>query len=122
MSDVFETPGSLEEESEHNINFEEEDEFDTWDLLDAVDLFDQMRDHLNDRDEYRPPLMRDRLLELHQLAMDAYPNGDQKKLTQLYATAEDLESIAFDLMMQAEKIHEILEKLTRTEPEGLRGY
>jgi hypothetical protein len=101
---------------------EEGEGFDTWDLLDAVDHFDEMRTHLNDAGPFRPPIMRDELLALHQLAMEAYPGGPKESLVKLYDAAEDLESIAFDLMMQAEKLHEILQSLTATEPEDLRGY
>lgn len=122
MSDLFEDSETPDDDSSDDIIFEDAEDFDSWDLLDAVDLFDEMRDHLNDQTEYRPPLMRDQLLELHQLAMEAYPGGNKEKLVKLYDSAEDLESIAFDLMMQAEKIHKILEKLTSTEPEDLRGY
>ena len=75
-------PKTSEEESVDSVVSEEEDDFDTWDLLDAVDSFDQMRDHLNDREEYRPPLMPDQLLELHQLAMEAYPRRKQRNTHQ----------------------------------------
>lgn len=123
MSGLFDVTGNNPQgELGNGVIFEESEDFNTWDLLDAVEYFDEMRDHLNDRTRYRPPLMRDQLLELHQLAMDAYPDGNKETLAKLYDRAENLESIAFDLMMQAEKIHIILEKLTRTEPENLRGY
>lgn len=46
----------------------------------------------------------------------------KESLVKLYDAAEDLESIAFDLTMQAEKFHEIRQSLTDTEPEDLRGY
>ncbi len=54
--------------------------------------------------------------------MEAYPGGNKETLVKLYDAAEDLESIAFDLMIRAEKLHEILQALTNTEPEDLRGY
>lgn len=96
--------------------------FETRDLLAAVDVFDEMRDHLNDRTEYRPPLMRDQLLNLHQLAMEAYPNGSKEDLIKFYDDAEDLAGTAFELMEQAEKLYQFLETLMATEPKDLRDY
>ena len=110
------------DETEDDVIPAESQGFDTWDLLDAVDLFDEMRTHLSDAGHSRPPIMRDEILSLHQLAMEAYPSGDKEALIKLYDAAEDLESTAFDLMIQAEKLHDILQALTTTEPEDLRGY
>jgi hypothetical protein len=45
-----------------------EDNFETADLLRAVDEIDKMRSYLNDRDNFRPPQIRDDLLKLHGLA------------------------------------------------------
>ncbi|GAC1377991.1 MAG: hypothetical protein NVS2B15_20100 [Pseudarthrobacter sp.] len=66
--------------------------------------------------------MRGELLDLHQLAMEAYPNGSKEDLIKLYEDAEDLESTAFELMEQAEKLHQVLLSLMATEPEDLRDY
>ncbi|MET3721801.1 MULTISPECIES: transposase [unclassified Arthrobacter] len=113
MRDLFE-----DEENDVEIKHE----FETRDLLAAVDVFDEMRTHLNDMGIARPPQMRGELLDLHQLAMEAYPNGSKEDLIKLYEDAENLESAAFELMEQAEKLHQLLESLMATEPEDLRGY
>lgn len=100
---------------------EEDDRtFETWDLLAAVDSFDEMRTHLNDQGVARPPQMRNELLALHALAMEVFPNGPKKELVKLYDRAEELEGLAFDLMTQSEKLHRILESLMNTEPDELR--
>ncbi|QCO99640.1 hypothetical protein FCN77_20450 [Arthrobacter sp. 24S4-2] len=112
MKDLF-------EDEENDVEVERE--FETRDLLAAVDVFDEMRTHLNDMGIARPP-MRGELLDLHQLAMEAYPNGSKEDLVKLYEDVEDLESAAFELMEQAEKLHQLLESLMATEPEDLRDY
>lgn len=44
-----------------------EENFETADLLRAVAEIDKLRGHLNDRDHFRPPEIRDDLLKLHTL-------------------------------------------------------
>ena len=44
--------------------------FETTDLLAAVDLLDEVRGILGDRPGWKPPELRTNLLKLHQLAMD----------------------------------------------------
>jgi len=97
-----------------------EDGFETQDLLAAVDVFDDMRTHLNDIGIAGPPVMRRELLDLHQLAMETYPNGPKDELIKLYEHAEDLAGTAFELMEQAEKLYQFLESLMATEPKDLR--
>ncbi len=113
MKDLF-------EDEENHVEVERG--FETRDLLAAVDVFGEMRTHLNDIGIAGPPQMRGELLDLHQLAMEAYPNGSKEDLIKLYEDAEDLESTAFELMEQAEKLHQLLESLMATEPEDLRDY
>jgi hypothetical protein len=42
--------------------------FETADLLRAVDCFDALRGYFNDREHFQPPEIRDELLKLHGLA------------------------------------------------------
>ena len=51
-------------------------EFETEDLLLAVDHLDEMRGELGD-DGIRPPPIRMKLLELHQIAFDVIKRGHQ---------------------------------------------
>lgn len=57
MKDLF-------EDEENDVEVERE--FETRDLLAAVDVFDEMGTHLNDRGIARPPQMRGELLDVHQ--------------------------------------------------------
>ena len=43
------------------------DNFDTMDILHAVDQLDEIRALVADRENYRPPEVRDNLLKLHKL-------------------------------------------------------
>jgi len=58
--------------------------FETRDLPDAVDSFDEMRTHLNGHGVTRPPETRDELLDLHSLAMEVFSNGPKNELVKLY--------------------------------------
>ena len=49
--------------------------FDTTDLLSAVDSLDALRGYLNDREHFQPPEIRGELLKLHGLAMKVIRNG-----------------------------------------------
>ncbi|MCO4262519.1 hypothetical protein NG697_06195 [Pseudarthrobacter sp. MDT3-26] len=65
--------------------------------------------------------MRDELLDLHSLAMEVFPNGPKDELVKLFERTEELESLAFELMMQSEKLNgSIHESLMDTEPDELR--
>ena len=46
--------------------------FDTAELLTAVDSLDALRGHLNDREHFQPPEIRGELLKLHGLAMRSH--------------------------------------------------
>jgi hypothetical protein len=53
--------------------------FETASLLQAVDAVDTLRTQLSDGDGNRRPEIRDRLLKLHQLAMDVINRGQKGK-------------------------------------------
>ena len=48
---------------------DEEGDFDTMALLEAVDHLDQIRYRVADRDHYAPPEVREQLMELHELTL-----------------------------------------------------
>lgn len=97
-----------------------EDNFETADLLRAVDEIDKMRGYLNDRDHHRPPQLRDDLLRLHTLAgrlINARAKGEAREFFDL---ALELDDQVFDLMESLEVVRDILTKLTDLYPESLQ--
>lgn len=96
-----------------------EDNFETAELLRAVDEIDKMRGYLNDRDDFRPPQIRDYLLKLHGLA-DRLINARAKGVaSEFFDLAEELDGQIFDLLESLEAVRDILAKLTELYPESL---
>jgi hypothetical protein len=85
--------------------------FDTHRLLDAVDDLDTLRQALSD-DGLKPPEIRDRLLQLHQLAMAVINEGSQDEAGELFDLALELEDEAFEIMEAATRLHEALSTLS----------
>ncbi len=65
--------------------------FETTDLLRAVDAVDILRDDLNDGEECRPTELRTNLLKLHQLAMAVVNNGSCSQAFGMFELAMDLD-------------------------------
>ena len=96
-----------------------DDNFETADLLRAVDEIDKMRGYLNDRDNFRPPQIREDLLKLHGLA-DRLINARAKGVaTEFFDLAEELDGQVFDLLESLEAVRDIVGKLTDLYPESL---
>lgn len=90
--------------------------FETTDLLRAVDAVDKLRDDLNDREYGAPPQIRCDLLKLHQLAMDVINNGSKSQAGELFELACDLD-LQVDQMMEAlEQVQETLSRLMTLYP------
>jgi hypothetical protein len=85
------------------------DEFDTLRLLHAVDALDTIRSLVADRDEIRPPAVRDELLKLHRLAHTLLNEDDE------FGDDADLWDLAFaiedDIYPILENVETILETL-----------
>ena len=64
--------------------------FETTELLSAVDAVDSLRDDLNDGEGCRPPELRTDLLKLHELAMAVVNNGAMNELEQVQDTLAKL--------------------------------
>lgn len=96
-----------------------DDNFETASLLRAVHEIDKMRGLLNDRDNFRPPEIRDDLLKLHTLGdrlINARAKGEAREFFDL---AMELDDQVFDLMESLEVVRDILTKLTDLYPESL---
>jgi hypothetical protein len=82
-------------------------EFDTSDILDAVEEIDQIRYMLNDDEETNAPAqLREDLMKLHQLAMNAWNTGA--------GDPKELFGLAFELEDQLEEIVEHAQKALAT--------
>jgi hypothetical protein len=101
----------MDDETEHLEEDDEPVDFETWDLLDAVDQIDAVRGHLNDQENYAPPEIRTQLLKLHQLAMHAVnydAKGERRKMLDL---ALDLSDQVTDIIDHLEKVQQTLHAL-----------
>ena len=74
--------------------------FETTELLSAVDAVDCLRDDLNDGEGCRPPELRTNLLKLHELAMN-------------------LDEQVSQMMNELEQVQDTLAKLVALYPESL---
>ncbi len=93
--------------------------FDTTDLLSAVDSLDALRGYLNDREHFQPPEIRGELLKLHGLAMKVIRNGALAGAGEMFDLAEDLEQQVGQMMREMEQIAHTLEKLISLRPKSL---
>ena len=65
--------------------------FETTELLSAVDAVDCLRDDLNDGEGCRPPELRTNLLKLHELAMAVVNNGSRSQASKMFGLAMNLD-------------------------------
>jgi glutathionyl-hydroquinone reductase len=93
--------------------------FETTDLLRAVDVVDSLRDDLNDGEECRPPELRTNLLKLHQLAMAVVNHGSCRQAFGMFELAMDLDEQVSHMMNALEQVQETLAKLVALYPESL---
>lgn len=85
------------------------DNFDTADLLKAVDCLDALRGLLSDREQFQP-VLRGELLKLHGLAMKVIGEGATAGARDMFELAADLED---QVGAMAEEIDQIADTLTR---------
>ena len=82
------------------------DEFDTTELLEAVDSLDTIRGILADGDHLEPPQIRTDLLKLHGLAMDVFNRG--------HPVDEEMTTLAWDIESQIDEIVEAADRIQKT--------
>lgn len=93
--------------------------FETADLLAAVDAVDSLRDDLNDRDHDAPPAIRDDLLKLHQLAMAVVNNGARDQAHEFFDLAGALDDQVSGMMESLEQIRDTLAQIMQLYPESM---
>ena len=82
------------------------DQYDTAELLEAVDSLDTIRGILADGDNLEPPQIRNDLLNLHGLAIQVVNQG--------YPVDKDMLSLAGEIEWQIEDIIEAAERIQKT--------
>lgn len=93
--------------------------FETADLLSAVDSVDSLRAELNDGESLEPPELRTDMLRLHDLAMAVINEGDRDQASEMFNLAVDLEDQVSDMKTKLEQIEDTLAKLVALYPESL---
>ena len=95
----------------------------THDILNVVDKVDELRGYFSDDFEQgcvpRPPEIRQRLLELHEIGMDAINRGHRGKLKAFFDLTEELSMELFQAHEQLEEAWKLLEKINDAVPEHL---
>ena len=93
--------------------------FETTDLLAAVDVLDGVRSALGDGPNFEPPELRTNLLKLHQMAMDVVNQRWTDRASEMFDLANDLDMEIFSVIEALEQIQAVLTKLTDLYPESL---
>jgi len=95
--------------------------FETMDLIYAVDHIDKLRSFLGDRANLQPPEIRDDMMKLHELAMDVVNHRSDDSLVEFANLTEDINSDIYMMMQSLEKIQETIRKLIELMPESAYG-
>ena len=93
--------------------------FETTELLSAVDAVDCLSDALNDGEGCRPPELRTDLLKLHELAMAVVNNGARGQASKMFDLAMNLDEQVSHMMNELEQVQDTLAKLVALYPESL---
>ena len=88
------------------------EQFETSDLLSAVDHIDILRQELSDRADWRPPEIRQDLLKLHQLAMDVSHQGDLTQAPEMFELAFEIEDRLFTIWESFQAIEKTVQAIT----------
>lgn len=86
-------------------------EFNSFDLLDAVGYLDKMRQYLADRVSYEPPQIREDLMKLHEMVMDASNGSNEYTIDDLTGQLGDIETDIYAIQEEADKMLRIFSDL-----------
>ena len=95
--------------------------FETMDVLYAVDHLDTLRSFLADGPDFEPPELRSDLMKLHDLAMEVVNQGSEDNLSDFVMLAEDIDSELFQMAQALEKVQATIRKLIRLIPDSAYG-
>lgn len=99
--------------------WEKIEEFDTHSILYAVDKLDIARGYLSDREDYRPPEIRDSLMKLHRISMDVVHSGHAGAVRELFDIANDLEDQLYEITTSIEYVEKVIRSLLDVYPESI---
>lgn len=94
------------------------DNFDTSDLLKAVDCLDALRGLLSDREHFQP-VLRGELLKLHGLAMKVIGEGALAGAPDMFELAADLQDQVSEMADEIDQIADTLTRLLSLRPKSL---
>ena len=86
-------------------------EFDSSTLLDAVGYLDRMRKHLGDGVNLEPPRIRQELMDLHGMVMDASNGSAKYSIEDISEQVSDIERSLVTIQEEAERILRIFRNL-----------
>ena len=90
------------------------DEFETTELLGAVDDVDNIRGMLADGEHLEPPKLREDLMKLHGLAMRVCNEGTDER-SELFELAIEVEDEVEDIRDAANRILDVVRQLTEAD-------
>ncbi len=93
--------------------------FETAALLRAVDVVDDLRNHLNDGEDCGAPRLRTDMLRLHQLAVAVINEGARSQFAELFDFVGELEDQVRGMTTLLEQVQETFSQLTMLYPERL---
>src|SRR5258708_32588519 len=96
--------------------------FETTELLSAVDAVDCLRDDLNDGEGCRPPELRTNLLKLHELAMAVVNKGSRSQASKMFDLAMHLDEQVGHMMTALEQVQDTLASLVAMDSDSLYSY
>lgn len=88
------------------------EQFETTDLLGAVDNLDILRQELADDEDGRPPEIRQELLKLHQAAMAVSHRGDLTQAQAMFDLAFGIEDQLFTMWESLKAIEKTIQGIT----------
>lgn len=86
-------------------------EFESFSLLTAIDHLDEMRQHLADRVLFEPPQIRQDLMKLHEMVMDASNGSSEYSIEDISEQLWDIESDICAIQEAADKLLNIFSDL-----------
>jgi hypothetical protein len=95
--------------------------FETFDILTAIDQFDSARGYIADQSLNTPPELRINLLKLHDLAMNviSYGNNDKEQIKELFELADDIEWDIDNAISSLKKVRKVVRNLTALCPNSI---
>ena len=91
------------------------DEFETTELLGAVDDVDNIRGILADGEHLEPPKLREDLMKLHGLAMRVCNEGWEDERSELFELANEVQDEVEDIRDAANRILDVVRQLTEAD-------